>query len=151
MGTRAQYLQDLFTTAALTQRMMHSCMQHTFEEVGIAPSQMHLLEVIEHGEPTSLKQLASDMHLTPGAITQLVDGLVAPGYLQRTPSREDRRVTTVALTEAGAEKIKLLKRKKRALLSEAVADLDDNELQIFLRVQQKLLAYLETNCLQIKK
>jgi MarR family transcriptional regulator, organic hydroperoxide resistance regulator len=151
MDTRTKNLQDLFATSALTQRMMHACMQRAFEELGIAPSQMHLLQLIEHSQPVSLKKLADDMRLTPGAITQLVDGLVETGYLERTPSSEDRRVTVVALTTAGTEKIGLLKRKKQALLTKVVADLDDDELQVFLRVQQKMLAYLETSCRNIKK
>jgi len=151
MNTRAQNLQDLFATSALTQRMMHACMQHAFEELGIAPSQMHLLQLIEHLQPVSLKKLADDMRLTPGAITQLVDGLVTANYLERTPSSEDRRVTVVALTDAGKEKVGFLKRKKQALLTKVVADLDDSELEIFLRVQRKMLTYLETSCRNIKK
>jgi len=150
MDTRTKNLQDLFATSALTQRMMHACMQHAFEEVGIAPSQMHLLQLVEHAQSVSLKKLADDMRLTPGAITQLVDGLVETGYLQRTPSSEDRRVTVVALTDAGKEKIGFLKRKKQALLAKVVADLDDDELQVFLRVQQKMLSYLESHCRNIK-
>lgn len=151
MSTRTQNLQDLFATSALTQRMIHACMQHAFEEVGIAPSQMHLLQLVEHSQPVSLKKLADDMRLTPGAITQLVDGLVATEYLQRTSSKEDRRVIVVTLTDIGKEKIGFLKRKKQALLAQVAAELNDDELEVFLRVQQKMLRFLETNCRNIKK
>lgn len=151
MYNRAKNLQELFATSALTQRMMHVYMHRSFDELGLAPSQLQLLQLIEHAQPVSLKTLAGDMRLTPGAITQLVDGLVQIGYIKRTPSAEDRRVTVVALSEAGSDKIGSLKRKKQALLAKVVVDLDDEELEVYLRVQQKMLAYLEANCRNVKK
>lgn len=151
MQSRTRNLQELFAASALTQRMMHMSMHRTFDELGIAPSQLQLLQLIEHAQPVSLKTLATEMRLTPGAITQLVDGLVEAGYVERTPDAADRRVTVVSLTSAGREKIGMLKRKKQALLAKMVADLDDEELQIFLRVQQKMLKHLEANCQNVKK
>ena len=146
MDTRTKNLQDLFATSVVVQRMMHACMHRTFDELGIAPSQLQLLQLIEHSQPVSLKVLAADMRLTPGAITQLVDSLVEVGYVDRTSGVADRRVTDVSLTDAGSEKIGMLKRKKQALLTKVVADLDDEELRVFLCVQQKMLVYLEANC-----
>lgn len=146
MQSRTKNLQELFATSALTQRMMHTSMHRAFDELGIAPSQLQLLQLIEHAQPVSLKTLADNMRLTPGAITQLVEGLVQAGYVDRTPSAADRRVTVVALTPIGSGKIGMLKRKKQALLARVVADLDDEELQMFLRVQQKMLTHLEASC-----
>lgn len=151
MSTRTKNLQDLFATSALTQRMMHSYMYRTFEELDIAPSQLQLLQLIERSQPVSLKTLAASMRLTPSAITQLVEGLVRSGYVDRAASQQDRRVAVVALTQGGKEKVGALKRKKQAMLTRVAGDLDDEELAVFLRVQQKMLAYLETNCRNVKK
>lgn len=151
MHARNKNLQDLFTTAALLQRMMHTCMLRTFDEAGIAPSQLQLLHLIGRQQPVSLKVLAADMRLTPGAITQTVDGLVQVGYVERESGKDDRRVITVSLTPTGREKASLLERQKQALLTKVVADLDDDEVAVYLRVQQKMLAYLEANCRDIKK
>jgi DNA-binding MarR family transcriptional regulator len=150
MSNRAKNLQDLFATSAVVQRMMHTCMHRAFDELGIAPSQMQLLQYIENSQPVSLKTLAEDMRLTPGAITQLVEGLVQADYVNRSASAEDRRVIVAALTPAGKDKLGLLKRKKQSLLKQVVADLDDTELEVYLHVQQKMLAYLEANCRKIK-
>src|ERR1700722_275815 len=135
MNNRQKKLQDLFATSAVIQRMMHMCFQRAFDELGIAPSQLHILQLIEHTQPIGLKQLAADMRLTPGAITQLIESLVKIGYVERTAGTADRRIIEGALTDQGKEKIAILKRKKQALLQKVVADLDDNELEIFLRVQ----------------
>ena len=151
MNARNQTIQDLFATAAVVQRLMRICLTRDFDEIGVAPSQLQLLQLIEQRQSASLKTLASDMHLTPGAITQLVEGLVRAGYVTRTESSEDRRISVVALTPAGSQTCKLLEGKKQALLAKVVADMDDNELKVFLKVQQKMLAHLEENCAHSKK
>jgi DNA-binding MarR family transcriptional regulator len=151
MDKRSKSIQDLFATTAVVQRMMHTCLQRSFDEIGVAPSQLQILHLIRQQQPVSLKILASDMRLTPGAITQLIEGVVQAGYVTRTESSEDRRITVVTLTPAGTNVCKQLEQKKQALLLKVVADLNDDELEVFLRVQQKMLNYLEDNCAKLKK
>jgi DNA-binding MarR family transcriptional regulator len=151
MDKRSKHTQDLFATSAVVQRMMHACLQRTFDELGVAPSQLQLLHLIKQQQPVSLKVLAADMRLTPGAITQLVESLVQAGYITRTEGVEDRRITVVELTTAGAEVCTQLERKKKSLLSQVLVDLDDSELELYLRVQRKMLAHLEENYAQVKK
>jgi DNA-binding MarR family transcriptional regulator len=146
MNKRSQNLQELFATSAVIQRLMHAYIHRSFDELGLAPSHLQLLQFIEREQPVSLKRLAEHMRLTPGAITQLVESLVRAEYVTRTPDAADRRVINIALTSAGGEKIGALSRKKQSLLAKVVADLNDEELQVFLRVQQKMLQYLETSC-----
>lgn len=151
MNSRSKNLQELFATSDVVQRMMRQCIHQVFDEMGIAPSQLHLIHTIEMLQPVSLKRLATEMRLTPGAITQLVDSLVDAGYVERTHGTEDRRVIVAELTGEGKTKLSQLKRKKRAMLEKVVADLDDEELDIFLKVQQKMLGYLEEHCRNSKK
>ncbi len=151
MTTRSKNLQELFATSDVVQRLMRQCIHRVFDQMGIAPSELHLLHTIDMLQPVSLKKLAAEMHLTPGAITQLVDSLVESGYVERTQDTHDRRVVVATLTSEGKEKITLLIRKKRALLEKVVANLDDDELDVFLRVQQKMLEYLEATCRTNKK
>lgn len=151
MERRRKNLQELFEISQMTQRLMHMYMHRRFEELGVAPPQVHLLHLIGQMQPVNLKKLADGMRLTPGAITQLVDGLVRAGYVDRLPDEKDRRSSVVTLNAVGQDKIKALTRQKQTLLAEVANDLDDNELETYLHVQQKMLAYLETNCRNIKK
>lgn len=151
MEARSKYTQDLYTTTAVVQRMMHACLQRLFDEIGVAPSQLQVLHLIRQHQPISLKKLAAELHLTPGAITQLIDSVVGAGYVTRSESNEDRRITVVSMTEAGTAVVKQLEQMKQTLLLKVVADLDDEELAVYLRVQQKMLAYLEDYCAKVKK
>lgn len=151
MDTRTKYTQDIYATAAVVQRMMHACLQHLFDEIGVAPSQLQVLHLIRQHQPISLKVLAAELRLTPGAITQLVDGVVSAGYVTRSESSEDRRITVVSLTDAGTQVVKKLEQMKQTLLAKVVADLNDDELAVYLRVQQKMLTYLEEYSAKVKK
>jgi DNA-binding MarR family transcriptional regulator len=151
MDTRSKYTQDLYATTAVVQRMMHTCLQRLFDEIGVAPSQLQVLHLIRQHQPISLKVLAAELHLTPGAITQLVESAVQAGYVTRSEGNEDRRITVVSLTEAGTKVLKQLEQMKQTLLAKVVADLDDEELAVYLRVQQKMLIYLEDYCAKVKK
>lgn len=64
-------------------------------------AQYHLLfGLAEHGE-LSTSRLAAAADVTPATVTQMLDGLVAMGLVERSRSNTDRRVVTVALTERG--------------------------------------------------
>jgi DNA-binding MarR family transcriptional regulator len=145
MDTRTQTLQDLFAVAQLTQRLMHGCVMRAFHDMDIAPSQAHLLHMVEQMQPVSFKSLASELRLSPGAVTQLVDGLVQAELVKRTPDETDRRVSNVELTRTGKEKLSILKEKKRELLANVLKDLSDEELELYVNAQRKMLAYLEAN------
>lgn len=151
MTTRARTLQDIYATLALTQRLMRTYMHHCYDGLHIAPSESQLLQLVSEVQPVSLKELAMAMHLTPGAVTQLVEGLVQAKYVTRTPSAQDRRMAVVALTPEGGRVTASIRRDKQELFAKLVANLSDEELTSFLGVQQKMLAYLEASCHDIKK
>jgi DNA-binding MarR family transcriptional regulator len=52
-------------------------------------------------EGTRLTTLAERARMTPQAMGELVDDLVARGYLARTPDPTDRRAKLIALTDVG--------------------------------------------------
>jgi DNA-binding MarR family transcriptional regulator len=151
MRTRTENLDEIYALSAMTQRLMRSHMQQSLGSLHIGPSEGHLLHFIGEAQPVSLKKLAETMHLTPGAITQLVEGLVQAGYVTRTSSEQDRRVTVAALTPEGIRTISSMKRSKEELFTKIVAGLSDDELAAFVSVQQKMLKYLEENCQSTKK
>jgi DNA-binding MarR family transcriptional regulator len=151
MNTRSENLEDIYAISALTQRLMRAYMHQSHEELNLAPSEGQLLHFVAESQPVSFKDLAAAMHLTPGAITQLVDALVQAKYVTRTPSEQDRRMAVVALTPEGTRTINTMRRIKQELFAKVVANLSDEELSAFLAAQRKMLEYLEVSCDSTKK
>lgn len=94
--------EDLMQT--LIQRMM-SIMRHLHHdsipsEPPLSPPQVHLLfSIASKQEGISVKELAERTSVTPGAITQFVDGLVEMGLVMREGDPNDRRIVRLKLTE----------------------------------------------------
>jgi len=88
----------------LIQRMM-SIMRHVHHssipsEPPLSPPQVHLLfSIASKQEGISVKDLAERTSVTPGAITQFVDGLVEMGLVMREGDPNDRRIVRLKLTE----------------------------------------------------
>jgi DNA-binding MarR family transcriptional regulator len=59
------------------------------------------LRVLAEAGPQSIGQLAAAAETTGAATTQLVNGLVAAGYVTRERPPDDKRSVLVALTDAG--------------------------------------------------
>jgi DNA-binding MarR family transcriptional regulator len=69
---------------------------------GLTVSRTHLLWELRHRGPTTQRDLAEALRVSPRTITGLVDGLVATGFVTREPHPTDRRATLVTFTDRGA-------------------------------------------------
>lgn len=68
---------------------------------GIVPSHGDILMNLLNGEKYTMKDLAEKIHRTKPTVTVLIDKLVDFGYVTKTKSNKDSRVTFVELTEKG--------------------------------------------------
>jgi len=71
------------------------------------------------------------LHVTPHAITALVDGLVATGFVTREPHPTDRRAALVTFTERGRTTAQALLDGHRRLARQLFADLPSDVLDGF--------------------
>ncbi|MBU8830222.1 MarR family winged helix-turn-helix transcriptional regulator [Mycolicibacterium goodii] len=95
--------------------------------------------------PMTIGALAERVATTSAAVTQLVSSLVKAGLVTRERADGgDRRVATVALTEAG--RIRHIERQTHLeqALSELVADLDDAQVHTVSEVLRRLADLYDT-------
>lgn len=105
----------------------------------ITHSQWYVLGIIEHATTTSVKEIAQTLGISPSAITQLVDGLVESGLVERTENPKDRRATQLTLSAKGQKQIQAIKKEKMESFASLFEALSDNELVTFHKLQQKIL------------
>jgi DNA-binding MarR family transcriptional regulator len=151
MAQRTELLREIFSTMSMAHRLMHAHVQCALGAGNLSMSQIHHLTLIHHNQPISLKTLAAKMQLTPGAVTQLVDALEKTGYVMRTQDQHDRRITNISVSASGAQKLTDFKKTTQHIFRQASRSLDEQELEIFLKVQQKMLTYFETQNAQKPK
>ncbi|MFC9434536.1 MarR family winged helix-turn-helix transcriptional regulator [Nocardia sp. NPDC057030] len=96
----------------------------------------------EHG-PRTISQLAAGTETTGAATTQLINGLVAAGYVTRERVSGDKRSVLVALTDTGRAR----SRERMAAMSTALqAELADQDVAALLSataVLDRLIAVLD--------
>jgi len=126
---------------------IHSMRRHmTFRSTGsremprITPSQWGALMVIEQHGGSTLKDMAESLVITSSAATQLVDGLVASGYVTRGTSTEDRRAITLTLSKKTEVHITKMKKQIVQEFLNFFAVLNDTELDQFLVLNKKIVA-----------
>jgi DNA-binding MarR family transcriptional regulator len=93
---------------------------------GLTESRAHLLWQLQQRGPCTQRTLAAGMHVTPHAITALVDGLADTGFVTREPHPFDRRATLVTFTERGRTTAQALLDGHRRLAGQLFAGLPDD-------------------------
>jgi DNA-binding MarR family transcriptional regulator len=89
----------LFELAGMTSELMERGMA----ERGLTRARASVLWALHQRGPSTQRELADLIGVTPRNITGLLDGLEADGFAERGRHPTDRRATLVSLTGKGAE------------------------------------------------
>ena len=83
--------------------LINSDMRVGLAERGLTESRAHLLWELHQRGPSTQRELADALRVSPRNITGLVDALAATGFVSRKAHPRDRRATLVQFTKHGAE------------------------------------------------
>lgn len=101
------------------------------------PRLMLILLLAKHKSLT-MSEAADLMDVTPRAITRLVDGLEADGYVSRQTSPHDKRVFIVSIEAKGIDKTNELMPHHRERAAEMFSIFTDEELRTFVELNHRL-------------
>jgi DNA-binding MarR family transcriptional regulator len=111
--------------------MLSRDMTDSLARKGLTESRAHLLWQLQQRGPCTQATLAADLRVTPRAITALVDGLAASGFVTREPHPSDRRATLVTFTERGRATAQALRDGHVRLARQLFAGLPDDAFDSF--------------------
>jgi DNA-binding MarR family transcriptional regulator len=77
-------------------------LERVLSPLEITLAQYRMMVMLEEGAGSSTA-LARKLAVSPPSVTTVVDGLVQRGAIERTPSQQDRRQISLALTDIGRE------------------------------------------------
>lgn len=85
-----------------TSNWITSCQNEFFKDFGISPQQYNILRILKGaGEPLNVQTIKDRMLERSPNATRLMDKLCAKHYIERFPSKEDRRVVNIVITKSG--------------------------------------------------
>jgi MarR family transcriptional regulator for hemolysin len=97
----------------------------------------------EDAQPPSQTELAQQLGVDGATLVATIDRLAGAGLIERTPSRQDRRVKLVVLTQQGRAVEEKLRLQAQQLRQEVLAQLDPGKLAIAAGVLEQLQQLLE--------
>ena len=109
----------------------------------LSHAQYSLLFGLEEGGRLSASELASLADVAPATATQMLDGLAAGGFVERTRSERDRRIVLVSLTPRGNEVVAARHARYQALWAEALAQFSAAELDAATAVLERARGIFE--------
>ena len=109
---------------------------------GVAPSYIQYLDVIQKLErqkgDVKVSDISDVLELPRPGVTRTVKEMEAKGYLRKTSSKEDGRITYITITEAGADLSDKYDRKYYGELAPYFEEIPEKDAEITIRTLKKV-------------
>ena len=111
----------------------------------ITVAQIKMLVCVMRHEPDGvmLKDIANELELTPGAVSQMVEHLVRMELLERCASETDRRAVCIKLSQKGKSIRAFHEDFFNRVINDFMKTVPEEKQKIFAEVMQKMHDYLE--------
>ncbi|MBN3544154.1 MarR family winged helix-turn-helix transcriptional regulator [Fictibacillus barbaricus] len=114
------------------------CTAKDIKKYKMSGTEFAVLELLYQKGKMPFQEIGNKILITSGSITYNIDKLEKKGYLKRTPSVEDRRVTYADITENGKELIKKIFPDHAKAIHDAMHGLTNEEKMIAIALMKKL-------------
>lgn len=135
-------LEDSMTRMGRLMAMRHG--GHDACQGELNPVQAMLMRALLANKSLKMADIASLLAIKPPAASAVVDGLEHRGYVERTPSGDDRRVTLVCLTPAGRDVLTHTEETRRTQLRRYMELISEEDIRALLRIQNTLIDAIES-------
>ena len=140
MTNRKQKVKEFIESMQSLKRSMAFHTAGTTRLPRITPSQWGVLMMIEGcGGVSTVKDVAKALGVTSSAATQLIDGLVASGYVLRQENAEDRRRMTLTLSSKTKKQVEKMKGEGINHFLKLFEILNDKEFDQFISLNRKIV------------
>lgn len=129
MKSRTDVAGELFGVVGRFRRQLRRSAGRGFDSSRLSESQSELLWLVGRRPGISVSAAAAELGLVPNTASTLVTKLVSSGLLVRTAGDSDRRVCQLRLAEPAQQVVDASRATRRALLSEVIDELDDDQIE----------------------
>lgn len=129
MKSRTDVVGELFRVVGRFRRQLKRSTGRGFDSSRLTESQSELLWLVSRRPGISVSAAAAELGLVPNTASTLVSKLVSGGLLIRTVGDTDRRVGQLRLAEPAQEIVDTSRAARRALLSQVLDELDDDQIE----------------------
>ena len=128
MKTRIDLVTEVFGVVGRFRRQLRRSAGRGLDSVRLTESQSELLWLVGRRPGISVRLAAAELGLVPNTASTLVSKLAANGLLVRTVDETDRRACQLRLAEPTQQIVDASRAARRALMSEVLSELDDDQM-----------------------
>lgn len=139
---RDKLIEGIVENTHILKRGMYARMQAADVDVPVSHGQLELLFTIKHLQPISFKQLAQQLHLTRGAVSQLAEALAGASLIVRDIDQHDRRIQHLRLSDTGLALLDKIEAQRHDTMRQTMQSLTTQELATWLNIQEKIILTL---------
>jgi DNA-binding MarR family transcriptional regulator len=125
----AELAAEVFRVVGKFRRQLRRSVGRGFDSGRLTESQSELLWLVGRRPGISVSAAAAELGLVANTASTLVSKLVSDGFLARSVGASDRRVGELALAEPAQQVVDASRAARRAVLSEVIGELDDNQIE----------------------
>ena len=112
---------------------------------GLTITEVHTMIAVGLYESNPMSTVAIRLGVTLATLTTAINKLVRKGFIVRERDSEDRRKVLIRLTKRGRQVYRVHHMFHNKMLSEALADLSDQEEQVLSSSLEKVKAFFDKN------
>jgi DNA-binding MarR family transcriptional regulator len=140
LGTHAEFSRLIRFSHIFASAVREILESNLIKEVCSAPvtvSQFHILKVMALNGSHQVGELADFLGVSPPAATKNIDKLERLGFLRRSSSPGDRRVTLLSVSPAGRRLVREYEQIKAARLAPVLDTFADEEIELLASLLEK--------------
>ena len=118
-------------------------LSHPIHRGEMTPEQYWLLRILRRRGPLSIGELAKALDVTGSSATTACKRLEKAGLVTRERQSDDERMVRVMLTEQGNAKVESWQQRRRELLAQLLAPLDEVEQETLQHLLERVLETAE--------
>jgi DNA-binding MarR family transcriptional regulator len=111
--------------------------------LALSRTQLEIMLLLREHDSQTTTQLAKQLFLTPGAVTQTIETLVQRELIERLPDNNDRRLIHLRLSPAGTEAINRVIQQRRKRMKALLTQLSPPELEALIIGAERLAQLIE--------
>jgi DNA-binding MarR family transcriptional regulator len=128
LRSHTELVADVFGVVGRFRRQLRRSAGRGLDSARFTESQSELLWLVGRRPGISVRAAAGELGLVPNTASTMVSKLVANGSLIRTVDETDRRACHLLLAEPTQQIVDASRAARRALLSEVLDELDDDQI-----------------------
>lgn len=99
-------LLEIWKSISRSWKSLNKDVEKALSSTGLSLAELRILHTLHVDGPVPITKLATELLVTPAAITSLVDGLEGHELVERVRAEDDRRVVTIKITGKGEATLK---------------------------------------------